>query len=599
MQVDQNKNVSQLNRFTQIVIPLLLVVLSLAVIAVDIPTFQAIPGRDSGGFLYIGQQLLRGQRLYADLFDDKPPLIYWINALGLWLSGGSIWGVWGLEAISLCATTLLAFQLLKRTSSLWAALFALAAFLGNLLAFLLGGNFTEEYALPFQFLILVCLLPKDLKRQLSWQAFLAGAAWGMVFYLKQSIFGIGLAAGAFLFVRGIVERRRGRYWELVLYATGFLAIVGVVAAYFLANGTLWNFWDATFLSNFAYINVKDTSRAALIFHTLEQLLTRNIFLASSVLIWLVLSVGVAFAIFVFVSKWRGWPKWLTPAIRQVGFITFGGLLLIVGLTKDLLAGKPFEIGEFQGIAIVFGAAFILFGLAHRSTRLETWFRANLFPRVTARQTFLFAIVWLAYLLDIVSISLSGKFFTHYYLIIFPSAVILTALLVSVALELPHSTWSKRIVWACVAVTFIPAAALPLFHVPLRYHVAQDEQRQVVIDYVETHTQPNDEVLMWGGEPVINFLTDRTRPNRFVFMSQLFLADYANESLPQEMLNDLKATPPKLIIYSRDCDIPFIDYKTSACISVPSAWDKVYQYIQENYHPVIDLGPEKWDVYQLN
>jgi len=106
------------------------------------------------------------------------------------------------------------------------------------------------------------------------------------------------------------------------------------------------------------------------------------------------------------------------------------------------------------------------------------------------------------------------------------------------------------------------------------------------------------VLMWGGEPVVNFLAGRTRPNRFVFMSQLFLANYSNESLPQEMLSDLEATPPKLIIYSRDCDIPFIDYKTGACVPVPSAWDKVFQYIKDNYQPIIDLGAEKWDVYQL-
>ena len=598
MSFDQDGQKPRQNRFIQFGVPILLIGLSLFVIAADIPSFQVIPGRDSGGFLYIGQQILRGQRLYADLFDDKPPLIYWFNALGLFMASGSAWGVWALEAISLCATTLLAYSLLKRMGGLWPALFALAAFLGNLLQFLLGGNFTEEYALPFQFLILVCVLPGDLKKQLTWQAFLAGAAWGMVFYFKQSIFGIGLAVGAFLLIRGIIERKRGRYWELGLYAAGFLTVVGAVAAYFLAAGTLWNFWDATFLSNFAYIAVKDTSRAALILHTLTQLLTRNAFLAGSLIVWLLLSFCLVIAIFIYVREWRGWPAWLTQKRRFVGFIALGIVLLAVGLTKDLLAGKAFDIGVIQGVTILLGAGSLLFGLAQWPTKLEAWLKTKLLPTLTTQKTILLAIAWLAYLLDIVSISLSGKFFTHYYMIIFPSATILAAILISVLLSFPHSTWSRRITWLCIILAFIPAALLPLARVPLRYHVSQDEQRQTVIEYVETHTQPGDQVLMWGGEPVINFLTDRTRPNRFVFMSQLFLANYANESLPEEMLNDLKATPPKLIIYSRDCDIPFIDYQAGACVPVSSAWDKVFQYIKDNYQPIIDLGPEKWDVYQL-
>jgi 4-amino-4-deoxy-L-arabinose transferase-like glycosyltransferase len=598
MRRDHSENAPKPNRITQFGVPLLLTALCIAILAADIPTFQVIPARDSGGFLYIGQQMLRGQRLYADLFDDKPPLIYWVNALGLWLSGGSVWGVWALEAVSLCATALLAYSLLKRTGGFWPTLFALAAFLGNLLQFLQGGNFTEEYALPFQFLILACVLPTDLKKQLSWQAFLAGAAWGMVFYFKQSIFGIGLAVGAFLLIRGVIQSRRGRYWELIVYTAGFLTVVGAVAAYFLAKGTLWNFWDATFLSNFAYISVQDTSRAALILRTLTELLTRNAFLAGSLIVWLILSLGVVFAIFIYIREWRGWPAWLTPKRRLAGFTIAGVMLLAAGLTKDLLVGRTFEIGPIQGVAILLGAGSILFGLAQKSTRLEAWIRTKLLPTMTQRKALLLAIAWLAYLLDIISISLSGKFFTHYYLIIFPSATILAAILISVLLEFPHSIWSRRIVWVCIIAAFIPAALLPLARVPSKYHVDQDAQRQVVIEYVETHTQPGDQVLMWGGEPVVNFLAGRTRPNRFVFMSQLFLANYSNESLPQEMLSDLEATPPKLIIYSRDCDIPFIDYKTGACVPVPSAWDKVFQYIKDNYQPIIDLGAEKWDVYQL-
>ena len=105
--------ISGLKNWHILSILLVLIALSGAVLFEFAPAFQPIPERDSGGFMYISQQMLRGQRLYADLYDDKPPFIFLVNALGLWLSGGSAWGVWALEVVSLSATVILGFFLLE------------------------------------------------------------------------------------------------------------------------------------------------------------------------------------------------------------------------------------------------------------------------------------------------------------------------------------------------------------------------------------------------------------------------------------------------------------------------------------------------------
>ena len=41
------------------------------------------PGRDGGFFLYVGKSIQSGARLYADIWDSKGPMIFWINALGV------------------------------------------------------------------------------------------------------------------------------------------------------------------------------------------------------------------------------------------------------------------------------------------------------------------------------------------------------------------------------------------------------------------------------------------------------------------------------------------------------------------------------------
>lgn len=48
--------------------------------------------RDAGAFLTIAQGILDGYMPYRDLFDHKPPGIYYILAVPLALSNGSIWG---------------------------------------------------------------------------------------------------------------------------------------------------------------------------------------------------------------------------------------------------------------------------------------------------------------------------------------------------------------------------------------------------------------------------------------------------------------------------------------------------------------------------
>ncbi len=39
-------------------------------------------------FAYYADQMLQGRQLYGDLWDNKPPGIFWINALGLQIGGG-------------------------------------------------------------------------------------------------------------------------------------------------------------------------------------------------------------------------------------------------------------------------------------------------------------------------------------------------------------------------------------------------------------------------------------------------------------------------------------------------------------------------------
>ena len=106
------------------------------------PNNMTLPSRDSGVFLYVGWRFLRGDIPYRDVWDHKPPLIYFIDALGLSLTPDSLWGVWLLQGVFIFFTFFLLYKLLYEEFGPFAALGGTSAFATGLLTILARGNVT-------------------------------------------------------------------------------------------------------------------------------------------------------------------------------------------------------------------------------------------------------------------------------------------------------------------------------------------------------------------------------------------------------------------------------------------------------------------------
>lgn len=77
-------------------------------LAFGLPSLLYPYGRDQGLFFYAAREwLLRGQVLYRDVWDHKPPVIYFLHMLSLSLFGETLWGI---RVLELCvAVPLLGF----------------------------------------------------------------------------------------------------------------------------------------------------------------------------------------------------------------------------------------------------------------------------------------------------------------------------------------------------------------------------------------------------------------------------------------------------------------------------------------------------------
>lgn len=210
--------------------------LVLGVLIPNSPVVKKIPGRDSGIHLYVGRTVLQGGIPYRDGWDHKPPGIYFLNALGLFVGGGSWWGVWVLEFISLSVATILGFLTLQRSFGMFPALFGSVAWLVSLCVLLEGGNLTEEYALPYQFAALYLFMVSESRQRYGWRGFVMGLATAAAFCLRQNLIGVSISVVLYIVFTRIALRN---YLRLLVEAaavfSGVAAGLTMVVVYFVAH----------------------------------------------------------------------------------------------------------------------------------------------------------------------------------------------------------------------------------------------------------------------------------------------------------------------------------------------------------------------------
>ena len=110
---------------------------------------------DSGVYAYVGSAILDGQLPYRDVWEQKPPVGFYLDALAL-LFGHTPWAIWWLNVIWVSLTCIVFFLLIKKmmggiAACLASLLFAIIVMYPQLFQ---GGNLMEVFGLLFQVLVI-------------------------------------------------------------------------------------------------------------------------------------------------------------------------------------------------------------------------------------------------------------------------------------------------------------------------------------------------------------------------------------------------------------------------------------------------------------
>ena len=80
-----------------------------------------------------------------------------------------------------------------------------------------------------------------------------------------------------------------------------------------------------------------------------------------------------------------------------------------------------------------------------------------------------------------------------------------------------------------------------------------------IQYILERTDPEDSILVWGAETMVNFFSKRPSPTRFVYQYPLYREEFTTEDLVLEFLDDLIDNRPKLILNSGGKHEPIFEF----------------------------------------
>ncbi len=222
---------------------------------------------DQYQLIHLGKRILDGGRMYVDAWENKPPGLAWINALGLSISGLGPWLLPGLMAlVGLAAMSRAARMLLSPIAA--GGTLALAAVVFTLRLYDTPSINPDCYSSLTALAAVSCwlaALSADHRGRTAWLGLLAGMLWACATLFKQTgIVGIITVTTVALLLT-LANQEHNRRWlaTAALSWLGFAIVAGATAGLLYRSGTLELAKEAVWDFNRGLVNLTAFSAHAL------------------------------------------------------------------------------------------------------------------------------------------------------------------------------------------------------------------------------------------------------------------------------------------------------------------------------------------------
>ncbi|HOP79537.1 MAG TPA: glycosyltransferase family 39 protein [Armatimonadota bacterium] len=175
-----------------------------------------------------------------------------------------------------------------------------------------------------------------------------------------------------------------------------------------------------------------------------------------------------------------------------------------------------------------------------------------------------------FILDLFGLAMGGRFYTHYFIAILPSAFLLTGVLIDAAVR---STKSALIVAAAGLILFcgpiwkmentsdLVLAGSPVCSIAERQYYAlywimtrripkpheAMLPAEMIADWIEQNTSESDMIYVWGWDTRIAFLSQRALPSRYLHTHPLGATGFNRDKRIQELADSIEKHRPAYIV----------------------------------------------------
>lgn len=471
----------------------LIFVVARALPNLDYPIF-----RDQATYCVIAQRLLEGQKLYRDVWDNKPPGIFWIYIPIVKAFGPVMWSVGVVDILWLLAISCCIFWLSRRYLGDAGAAIAAAV---NAEWHCRAGyeHAAQADAFIILFVMCACLVAwRQGRRQLA-RTFCAGLLFGAAFWLKYTaiVFLPLLAFVPCVDFGGLdshsMRLRLAMPWRACLertlaLLTGSLASVVLVLAYCWREG-LWTALAENFRSLHSF-----TGAVLTLPHYWASAISKTV-------VYLGLSLVALFAGFV-VARKRGELGVLMP--------------ILIGSTLGFGA----TIAQLTFISHTFENCYPFFVMiwGYLAVKSFEWLESTDRGFVAARAHLSRAFMW----------------------------VLVTAgalLLLGAEGGTIGASYQELRDWSRAPVQFYTQYPRPFLMDDL-------EDQMKVIGLLKEKSESGDGLYVWGHYPLLYYLTGLRAPTRFVVSLPFSSHGWALPEWRTELIRDLRRAPPGYLAVSR-------------------------------------------------
>jgi hypothetical protein len=491
--------------------------------------------RDSATYCLVAQRMLHGLRLYRDLWDNKPPGIFYVYVPIVKLFGSVMWCVGVMDVVWLLVISFCIFRFVQRYLGSPAAAIAILFNAGwhSTQGYVHAGQ-PETYLMLCVFVAYLLMFPEGRWPPARW--LLAGLVMGAAFWLKYNaviFFPLVVLLPALDF-SGLDRAPRRVRWAIPFYQ--WLRQTGVALAGFLAGvaAMLVHLWMIGVWPWFKEEQFEVLPRyGALVFERTHPLGLIVIFQTYRHLLpWNEAVVAVALLL--------AWKRKELSATAPI---------FLMGLAGYFLTASQ---GRFHPYYFETTYPFIAMCWGYVGVRIFQGFQFLSKMCAGRRWKLAQVMLWLAFA-NLVYASFVAEIFRineQYH---------------SLALWYRQQERSYA--------EYLWQMDLEKLH-----------DQMAVIDYLKQDSAPQDRVYVWGTAPAINFLSQRAPATRFVSNLGL-ISPWGLAYWRTELVQDLKQNPPRFIVVERHDAIPGVSYSVLDSEQMLQHYPALAEILSTRYQPV--------------